>query len=49
MKQNKKKALLGLPWWSSGWDSVLPMQGALVRSGELDPESMPQLGAQSHN
>ena len=22
----------GLPWWSSGWDSVLPMQGAWVRS-----------------
>ena len=27
----------GLPWWSSGYDSTLPMQGAWVRSlvGEL--------------
>ena len=35
----------GLPWGSSGWDSVLPMQGARVRSlvGELDPACMPQL------
>ena len=22
----------GLPWWSSGWDSELPLQGAQVRS-----------------
>ena len=30
---------LGLPWWSSGWDSMLPMQGTLVLSlvEELDP------------
>ena len=30
---------MGLPWWSSGWDSELPMQGAWVRSlvRELDP------------
>ena len=29
----------GLPWWCSGWDSTLPMQGAWVPSlvGELDP------------
>ena len=29
----------GLPWWSSGWDSLLPMQGAWVWSlvEELDP------------
>ena len=35
----------GLPWWSSGWDSMLPMQGAWVQSlvGELDPACMPQL------
>ena len=28
-----------LPWWSSGWDSVLPMQGAWVWSlvRELNP------------
>ena len=27
----------GLPWWSSGWDSALPLQGAQVRSlvGEI--------------
>ena len=24
--------LWGLPWWSSGWESVLPMQGTQVRS-----------------
>ena len=23
-----KKLSLGLPWWSSGYDSLLPMQGA---------------------
>ena len=35
----------GLPWCSSGLDSVLPMQGVWVRSlvGELDPTWMPQL------
>ena len=29
----------GLPWWSSDWDSELPMQGAWVRSlvGKQDP------------
>ena len=28
---------MGLPWWSSGYDPILPMQGAWVRSpvGEL--------------
>ena len=33
------RLMLGLPWWSSGWDSALPMQGAWVRSldKELDP------------
>ena len=32
-----KIKLLGTPWWSSGWDSVLPLQGARVQSlvGEL--------------
>ena len=30
---------LRLPWWSSDWDSMLPMQGAQVQLlvGELDP------------
>ena len=34
-----KKFFVGLPWWSSGWDSLLPVQGARVRSlvRELDP------------
>ena len=27
-----KKGMLGLPRWSSGWDSVLPLEGARVRS-----------------
>ena len=29
----------GIPWWSSGWESALPMQGARVQSlvRELDP------------
>ena len=27
-----KTIIVGLPWWSSGWDSVLPLQGAWVRS-----------------
>ena len=33
------KKWLGLPWWSSGWDFTLPVQGAWVRSlvRELDP------------
>ena len=33
----KKGTKQGPPWQSSGWDSVLPMQGARVRSlvGEL--------------
>ena len=37
--------VLGLPWWSSGLVSVLPMQGAWVWSlvGELDPTCMLQL------
>ena len=40
-----KKKSQGLPWWRSGWDSVLPMQGAGVQSliSELDPICMPQL------
>ena len=35
----------GLPWWSSGWDFSLPMQGAQARSlvGELETACMPQL------
>ena len=30
---------VGLPWWSSGEDSMLPVQGSQVRSlvRELDP------------
>ena len=35
----KNKGDLGLPWWSSGWDSV-PMQGA--------PWSIPGQGTRSH-
>ena len=31
-KKKKKKRILGLPWWSSGWDSVLPWPGAQVWS-----------------
>ena len=27
-----KNALRGLPWWSSGWDSELPLQGVRVQS-----------------
>ena len=40
-----KKYLLGLPWWHSGSDSKLSMQGAWVQSlvRELDPTCMPQL------
>ena len=36
---------LGLPWWFSGQDSTLPIQGAQARSvvGELNPTCMPQL------
>ena len=32
-------AILELPWWSSGYDSMLPMWGAWVESlvRELDP------------
>ena len=35
----KKHWLRGLPWWASGLDSALPMQGAQVQSllRELDP------------
>ena len=31
----------GLPWWSSGWDSMLPMKGVWVQSlvRELDPDA----------
>ena len=32
-----QKYFLGLPWWSSGWDFALPMQGARVRSLGLVP------------
>ena len=28
----KSRSALGIPWWSSGWDSVLPLQGAWVQS-----------------
>ena len=29
---------MGLPWWSSGYDPILPIQGAWVRSlGWEDP------------
>ena len=40
-KKKKKKSLLGIPWWSSGQDSVLSLPRARVRSlvGELDPTS----------
>ena len=36
---SKKDVLFGLPWWSRGQDSVLPMQGAQVQPPvrELDP------------
>ena len=35
----KKSTLNGLPWQPSGWDSLLPMQGAQIRSWleGLDP------------
>ena len=38
-KMDNLKEMEGLPWWSSGWDSTLPMQGAQVQSliMELDP------------
>ena len=38
-EQIKKIWYMGLPWWSSDWDSNLPMQGAQVLSlvKELDP------------
>ena len=38
-KNTIKQALQGLPWWSNGWDSMLPMQGTRVWSlvGGLDP------------
>ena len=29
-KNTIKQALQGLPWWSNGWDSMLPMQGTRV-------------------
>ena len=34
-----KGNLEGIPWWSTGWDSVLPMQGTWVQSlvRELGP------------
>ena len=36
---NKKEQFGGLPWYSSGYKSKLPVQGAWVQSlvGELDP------------
>ena len=44
--QNYSRAL---PWWRSGWDSALPMQGARVRSlaRELDPTCTLQLGVRN--
>ena len=36
----KLKRLGGLPWWPSGWDSVLPKQGA--------PGSIPGQGTRAH-
>ena len=35
----KKGLVLGLPWWSSGWDFKLPMWEAWIQSlvRELDP------------
>lgn len=34
-----EKHQAGLPWWSGGWDSTLPMQGACIPSlvKELNP------------
>ena len=29
---NAKRMTEGLPWWSNGYDSVLPLQGARVLS-----------------
>ena len=39
--QKKKKNVLslGLPWWSSGWDSMFSMSGILVRSLIGEPGS----------
>ena len=39
LKIQKSPDSVGLPWWSSDWDSVLPMQGARVQPliRELDP------------
>ena len=39
---SKKIFVKGLPWWSSGWDSMLPVQGTQVQSlvTELDPMSV---------
>ena len=36
-KHDSKAYEEGLPWWSSDWDSALPMQGRQVQSlvGEL--------------
>ena len=40
----KKKIRQGLSWWSSGYNSMLPMQGAEVRSLVRELRShMPQL------
>ena len=38
-KAQRKEVIQGLPWWSRGWDAMLPTQGALVQSlvRELDP------------
>ena len=30
---------VGIPWWSSGWDSRLPSQGAQVHSLVREPRS----------
>ena len=39
MKKASKQSGEGLPWWSSGYDSVLTVQGAQVQSllREVDP------------
>ena len=39
--------ILGIPWWSSGYDSALPLQGAWVQSlvGKLR-SPMPRVTAQ---
>ena len=51
--QKQKQPSGGLPWWSSGWDSELPIQGAqvpfLIR--KLDPHTAnnPNATKRSHS